>query len=161
MREGISLSNYYLVCNNAYVKQCYYFIWLAVIIWLMVRHTFSCDCDKWLACAQSGARGLARVAFCTEASLQGPRHGTLIQQLGVHDKAVSGQRVQVGLAGMHKYQSGQRQACGFFTHVFCHRWLWAPSAWHALWRVGIRHLLEFTIVNDKLGLAIRRIARAN
>ena len=43
----------------------------AVIIWLMVRHTFSCDCDKWLACAQSGARGLARVAFCTEASLLG------------------------------------------------------------------------------------------
>jgi hypothetical protein len=46
--------------------------------WLMVGHTFSCDCDKWLACAQEGARSLAGVAFCTKASLQDMQHDTLI-----------------------------------------------------------------------------------
>jgi hypothetical protein len=48
------------------------------VTWLMVGHSFRCDCDKWLACAQVGARGLAGVAFCTEASLEGLQHDTLI-----------------------------------------------------------------------------------
>jgi hypothetical protein len=74
------------------------------------------------------ARGLAGVTFCTEASLQGLQHDTLILQRSLHGMVVSGQRgVGGGLLECTIAKAARDMLVVSSRMCFCHRWLWAPS----------------------------------
>ena len=119
------------------------------VTWLMVGHSFSCDCDKWLACAQTGARGLVEVTFCTEVSLQGLQPDPF--NIAVW-RAWQGCLRAEGVGGACQDAQMPRQLEAGLRFIYaCVLPQVVVGSLCLLW-AGIRRFQEFTTVKDKLSL---------